>query len=309
VAIGTSTLSPPVQRIASEELELAMAEWNPLTAVVVVLDAQSGHVLAAEARDHGRSDPTLAGRKVYVTGSTLKTFTIGAALEAHTVQPNTIVDCASRRYGKDELFDDVPRGRLTVSDVLAVSSNTGTSRVYDTLGPDRLLLTLRLLHFGEAPGRVPAVSDGASFAAALIAIGETTEATPLQVAGAYAAIFNQGSYVAPSLTVSGAVSERVFSPETAQALVAMLENAVERELGTGKAARIQGARVAGKTGTAPASEGRMVASFVGTVLGHAPTRVVLVEIEAEGRGITGPSAAAPVFARVAQRLTSEAATP
>jgi len=306
-APAASTLDARVQRIASEELERAIAEWEPAAAMAIVLDPKTGHVLAMEGRVGGKDDPSIATNRAYVTGSTLKIFTIGAALEAGTIAENAVVDCTRRTYGTAELYDGVPREKLSLSDVLVTSSNVGASRVYDTLGLEGLLTSLRHFHFDEAPGHLPDVTDGTGMEAAMLAIGESAEASPLQIAAAYAAIWNEGNYVRPTMTAKSQPAERVLRPETARVLAAMLEAAVVSDIGTGKLARIDNARVAGKTGTARIdSEGHLYSSFVGTILDQGPPLVTLVGLEAPKNGGSGPAAAAPLFARIAKRIATEA---
>jgi cell division protein FtsI (penicillin-binding protein 3) len=144
-------------------------------------------------------------------------------------------------------------------------------------------------------------------AGVMATIGESVTASPLQVAAAYAALANGGAYVAPTSTArSGAAPrEQVMKPETARAVVAMLDEAVNGESGTGKLARVDGARVAGKTGTAAwdlpgGGEGRY-ASFVGIVPADAPRYVILVGVEQPRGEGWGGSVAAPAFSRVATR--------
>ena len=222
-------------QIAREEIERAVLEWKPAAAVVVILDAATGSILAVEGRDRGRDDPSVASRQPYVTGSTLKTITIAAALDAGTIGVDDRVDCASRLYGNAKLFDPDDHGTLSVSDVLAVSSNVGTSRVYDTLGLERLMGALHRFHIGDPPSALPAVADGRSMRAAVLAAGELAKATPLQVAAAYAAIVNDGIYLAPMPASMSAkrVPERVLRSDTAQTVVRMLEKNVTSDLGRG----------------------------------------------------------------------------
>jgi cell division protein FtsI (penicillin-binding protein 3) len=143
-----------------------------------------------------------------------------------------------------------------------------------------------------------------------VAEGAMATASPLQVAAAYAALANGGAYAAPTLARRGGAPprEQIVRPETARALVAMLEEVVNSERGTGKLARVAGVRVAGKTGTAdvelPNGEDATYASFVGFVPSTAPRFVILVGV-AHTRHTRedgyGPTLAAPVFARVASR--------
>ena len=302
VHASTSTLVPSMQTIAREELDRAVSEWTPAAAVVVVLDAKTGAVLAMEGRDHGRDAPSLASERAYVTGSTLKTMTFAAALDARTIDVAAWLDCSPRRYGEAQLFDHSEFGSLSLTDALAVSSNVGASRVLDTLGLERLLAALKALHIGDPPGSIPPIADPSGIQAAMLAGGEWAKATPLQVAAAYATILNGGLYVEPTLTRRAQPGVRVFREETARAMSGMLEDIIESNLGTGRLARIEDVRVAGKTGTADLGDEHSYASFVGTVPGWKPGFVVLVGLEAPRDEGTGASAAAPVFARIARRL-------
>jgi cell division protein FtsI (penicillin-binding protein 3) len=141
-----------------------------------------------------------------------------------------------------------------------------------------------------------------------LATGGGMTASPLQLAAAYGALANGGFYVAPTLTRRGgeAPRERVMKKETAHTVVALLEHVVSDEHATGTAARVEGQRVAGKTGTASwkrpdGSEG-IFASFVGIVPSTAPRFVIFVGLEQpQGEEPYGGTAAAPVFSRVATR--------
>ena len=293
----TSTLDPKMQTIAREEIDRAVAEWAPAAAAVVILDPDTGAVLAMEGRDHGRDEPSLASQRAYLAGSTLKTITFAAALDAKTIEPDAWLDCAPRRYGDAQLHDDTEFGSLSLTDALAVSSNVSASRVLDTLGLERLLSALKALHIGDPPGSIPPIADASGIEAAMLAGGEWAKATPLQLAAAYGTIFNGGSYVEPTLTSRARPGVRVFREETARTMTGMLEDIIESNLGTGRLARIEDVRVAGKTGTAD-----RYASFVGTVVGFKPRFVVLVGLEAPRDEGSGPRAAAPVFARIARRI-------
>jgi beta-lactamase regulating signal transducer with metallopeptidase domain len=311
---ATSTIDPRLQRIADEELDRAVAAWQPAAGVVVVLDPATGAILANAGRAGGRVADVAAGR-AYVTGSTLKAVTLAAALEEGVVTPGESFDCenGARAYGPRTLHDAGSNGLLTVPQMLAVSTNVGFSKVFDRLGGDRLGRWLRRFHFGVAPavsgavaGELPARIEDRSFEGATVAIGEAMTASPLQMAAAYASLANDGVYVAPTLSARGsAPREAILRPETARAVIAMLEEAVAGERATGKLARIAGVRVAGKTGTAefPAPGGGKViyASFVGVVPADHPRFVVLVGVESPRGGESGGKVAAPVFAQIASR--------
>lgn len=269
---------------------------------MVIADSDTGAILALEGRDGGRSDPTLASTRAYVTGSTLATLTFAAALDAKTLDVSATLDCSARQYGDARLSDRDEYGSLPVTDALAISSKVGTSRVYDTIGLPRLLAVLKALHVGDPPGALPPIQDPAGIEPALLAVGETAKATPLQMTAAYAALLNGGIYRALSSSSGPRAETRVFQLETAKTMTGMLEDIVMSQLGTAKLAQVEDLRVAGKTGTSAREDGSFFASFIGTVLGGKPRVVVYVGLDAPRNQGTGASSAAPVFARVATRL-------
>jgi cell division protein FtsI (penicillin-binding protein 3) len=186
-----------------------------------------------------------------------------------------------------------------------VSSNIGTSRIFDALGGDHLARTLQRFHFASAPARI--VSG--TFEGVNVAIGEGLTATPLEVIAAYGALAGDGIYHAPTSDRGGSPGERVISSETARAVMALLETAMADPAATGKAARVPGVRVAGKTGTAewtaPDGRKRTYASFVGVADLPTGRVVALVGIEAARDDMSGGSAAAPVFARLVGHLLAK----
>jgi beta-lactamase regulating signal transducer with metallopeptidase domain len=279
---------PALQSAAEAELERAMTEHHASGAIAIVLEAKTGAVLAIATRGDGDA------RAARPPGSTMKPFTFAAALEAGVVEPGARVDCenGARKYGDKTLTDASPHGVLDLGGILAVSSNVCTAKLAEPLG-DRLGESLRRYHFAA-----PAHVDTRSIEGASITSGEGIRASALDVAAAYTAFADEGVYHAPDGSSSG--GERVMSAETARAVMAMLARVVNDADGTGHAARIDGVRVAGKTGTATSrAEGRYYASFVGIVPADAPRLVVLVGVD--GVAGAGGKVAAPVFARIASR--------
>jgi len=309
-APAATALDARIQRIAGEELDRIVAEWSPSRAVAVVLDPRTGEVLAMVGRAGRQRASALASNQAWVTGSTLKTLTVAAALEEHTITLEQRFGCG-RRVISGETFHDgseAPCDTLDAAGVLAKSSNVGTSYIFDTLGSARLTPWLVKLHVGDAPGELPTIEDDKTVRAVEFASGEVAKATPLQMAAAYAAIFNEGFYLTPSFDHRPSVGTRVLKEDTARTLVQMLEGAVSGD-GTGKGARIAGARVAGKTGTADATDetGADVcyASFVGSVLDREPRFVALVGLELPQGKATGATAAAPAWGKLASRILSD----
>jgi beta-lactamase regulating signal transducer with metallopeptidase domain len=303
-----------IQRAADDEIAAIATEWSPELATIVVLDPATGEVLANAGRSAGKA-ADVASTVAMPPGSTVKPITIAAALEVHAITVDQKFECSPdpRMYGDKAFHDHDTYGTLDVAHLLAVSSNIGTSRIFDALGGDNLALWLHRFHFGETPG-IPGATTGAfpahivtgSFEGAALATGMRMTATPLQMIAAYGVIAGDGLYHAPTLDRGGSAPERLVSSETASSVMALLETAVVDETATGKAARVDGVHVAGKTGTSEwtAADGRdrTYASFIGVA--DLPSRriVALVGIQAARDDLSGGEAAAPVFARLVKSI-------
>ena len=282
------TADAELQRFVESELAKAVAEHSASGAVAIVLDAKTGAPLALASR--GDLDPR-AGR---TPGSTIKPFTVAAALEAGTIDVNTKVDCenGARRYGTRTLRDAVPNQVLDLGRVLAVSSNVCTAKIAEPLG-DLLGQSLRRYRISA-----PANIDTHTIEGASIASGEGLLVSPLELASAYTALAGDGVFHAPS-----GDGVRVMREDTARAVRQLLERVVVDPAGTGHAARVDGMRVGGKTGTTRSRPGKEnhYASFVGVAPVEEPRVVILVGLD----GVTGSGGkvAAPVFSAIAARAT------
>jgi beta-lactamase regulating signal transducer with metallopeptidase domain len=303
-----------IQRVADEEVATLEASLSPELATIVVLDPATGEILANAGRSAGKA-ADVATTTAIVPGSTLKPVTIAAALELHAIKVDQKFECGPdpRMYGDKALHDAHATGTLDLAHLLAVSSNIGTSHIFDALGGDNLAMWLHRFHFGETPsvpgaatGTFPAHIGNGTYEGAVVALGEGLTATPLQMAAAYGAIASDGVYHAPTLERGGSTAERLVSSETAKSVMALLEAAVTDESATGKDARVEGVHVAGKTGTAqwtaPDGHDRTYASFIG--IADLPSRriVALVGIQTPRDDVYGGKDAAPVFARLVSRL-------
>jgi beta-lactamase regulating signal transducer with metallopeptidase domain len=285
-AVTIAPTDPALQAAAGAELATAMTAQHATGAIAIVLDARTGAPLAIATRGDGDA------RAQRIPGSTMKPFTIAAALEAGVVTPDTKLDCehGTRTYGDRTLVDASPNEVLDVGGALAVSSNVCTAKLAEPLG-DRLGDALRRYHFA-APSHI----DTRSFEGAAISAGEGLRASALELATAYTAFADGGVLHVPG-DAPGNSGDRVMSAGTARAVMTMLERVVDGADGTGHAARIDGVRVAGKTGTAGTVAGHNYASFVGIVPADAPRFVVLVAFD--GVAGAGGEVAAPVFAKIA----------
>jgi beta-lactamase regulating signal transducer with metallopeptidase domain len=281
----TSTIDAALQTFAEAELDRALTTHRATGAIAIVLDAKTGTPLAIASRGDGNP------RAIRAPGSTIKPFTIAAALEAGTVDPTTKLDCenGTRSYGTRTLRDQSANGMLDLGGILAVSSNVCIAKLAEPLG-DGLGESFRRYRL-SAPARI----DTRSFEGASIANGEGLQLSALDVASAYTAFANAGIHHAPDGT-----GMRMMRDTTARAVLDIMERVTVDPRGTGHAARIDGIRVAGKTGTArtPGTD-TYYASFVGIAPSDAPRVIVLVGFE--GVTTSGGKVAAPVFSTIATR--------
>jgi len=304
-----------IQRAADQEIAAIATEWSPELATIVVLDPATGEILANAGQSAGKP-ADVATTVAMAPGSTMKPITIAAALELHAITVDQKFDCSPdpRMYGDKALHGGRAEGALDVAHLLAVSSNVGSSHIFDALGGDNFALWLHRFHFGETPG-IPGAATGAfpqhivtgSIEGASVAMGDGgMTASPLQMIAAYGAIAGAGVYHAPTLDRGGSTPERLFSAETASSVMGLLETVVVDETGTGTAARVDGIHVAGKTGTAqwtaPDGRDRTYASFIGVA--DLPSRriVALVGIQASRDDMYSGNSAAPAFARLVKRI-------
>ncbi len=276
-----------LQLFLEQQLDAAIETHQGTGAVAIVLDAKTGKPLAIASRGE------LDARVPRIPGSTVKPFAFAAALEAGTVDASSKIDCENgvKTYGNRTLRDPSPNGTLDLGTILAVSSNVCTAKLAEPLG-DLLGQSLRRYRLA-APERV----DTRTFEGAAVAFGEGISVSPLELASAYTALANDGIHHA-----SNGDGVRVMREDTAHTVLGLMERVVIDPRGTGHAARLEGIRIAGKTGTARSKPGsdRHYASFVGIAPANAPRFVILVGVD----GVTsaGGKVAAPVFATIATRV-------
>jgi len=293
-AASLAAVDPRLQAITDDEARRVHGEWGAERVVILVLDPRTGALLASSDDAPG---------KPVVPGSTLKPLAVASALDAELITPEQRFDCGngSRTYDDSRVLRDAGQyGSLDASEILAVSSNIGLSRIFDVLGGERLGDGLRRFHVG-APPHIPS----ATLKGAVIAIGQGSTTTPLALASAYGVFANDGLF-----SGAGIQPERVLKASTAKTMRAMLEGVVNAERGTGRAAAVAGARVGGKTGTSDpdccveAEGSGSFASFVGIVPIDAPRWVIYVGVGKPNKEGSGGTIAAPAFSRVATRALS-----
>ncbi|MFW7415852.1 peptidoglycan D,D-transpeptidase FtsI family protein, partial [Demequina sp. SO4-18] len=331
------TLDRDIQFYAQQALEEALAANGGSQAIALVQDAKSGEFLAIA--DSGAVDPNDPGatpasargsravQDIFEPGSTAKVVTMAAALEEGVATPTSRY-IAPYQYTTDnnQTFKDATRHedqKLTLSGVLVNSSNTGTVQVGEDLTEAQRYHYLEAFGFGSPtnvglPTEVGGILhpwqqwDGRTKWAVLY--GQGVAGTALQTSQAFQTIANGGVRVQPSVvkgyeTADGQFIERereeptrVVSEQTADQVMLMLEDVTES--GTGGLAKIDGYRVAGKTGTAEAADEngqltRLVSSFVGVAPADDPRIVVSVFVWDPKSSIWGGEVAAPVFKDVA----------
>jgi cell division protein FtsI (penicillin-binding protein 3) len=228
----------------------------------------------------------------------------------------------------DHTYSDSHPGNLTVTDVLAKSSNVGTIKIAQLLGEERLDEYLRRFGFGrdtglglphEENGQVPPLDDWSGTSIGSIPLGQGISVTAMQMLFAYNVIANDGVYVPPALVAATRDSEgerhetppgasrRVVSPTTAEQMRAMLTEVIDH--GTGTAAAIDGYDAAGKTGTArkpqegggyqdAAGNYHYISTFAGFLPADDPKLSVIVVIDEPTTSPYAATVAAPAFAEI-----------
>jgi cell division protein FtsI/penicillin-binding protein 2 len=325
------TLDHTLQAKVESVLQHTVAQWHALDGTAIVLDPQTGGVLAMavapgfDANAFGQaSDAMQRNRAVtdtYEPGSTFKVVTYGAALSDGVVNPTTSFTLPPSIDVADRTIDEAeprPTETMSVSEMLARSSNVGTVMLAQLLGSKRLASWINRFGFGHATGiDFPGESGGivlpldhwSGSTIGNVPIGQGIAVTPIQMAALYGAIANKGVWVQPHIVdhIRGVRAKRpkqhrVLTPGISKELISMLQGVVSSE-GTGEEAAVPGYLVAGKTGTAAKpdpqhggySDTKYVASFVGIVPASAPRLVVLVSINEPQGQIFGGLVAAPAF--------------
>ncbi|MCP9485324.1 MAG: penicillin-binding protein 2 [Gaiellaceae bacterium MAG52_C11] len=327
------TLDSRIQAHAESVLRDSVREARALGGTAIVLDPATGAVLAmatAPSFDANRFAAVAPARRrnravtdTYEPGSTFKVVSIAAALAEGIVTPRTAFKLDDSIQVADRIIREHaprPTQRMTVSRIIAESSNIGTITIAQRLGEAGLKKWIDRFGFGtatgvdvagESMGILPGYWSGSTIGN--VPIGQGIAVTGLQMAAVYAAIANGGVWRRPHLVARVGADpyrpspgRRVISPVVSAQMMAMLRGVVDAEGGTGTAASVPGYTVAGKTGTAAKpdrggySTSKYVASFVGVVPAKRPRLVVLVSIDEPRTAIWGGVVAAPAFSRIAQ---------
>ncbi|HET7824632.1 MAG TPA: penicillin-binding protein [Anaeromyxobacter sp.] len=333
------TLDQGLQLTAERAVARAVASARAAAGMAVALDPRTGEVLALagwpsfnpNALRRGAEMRNRAVADAFEPGSTMKTFAIAGALDAGVLRPRDPIDCGNGTLaiGAHVIHDHEALGWAGPSRILSASSNVGAAKIAARLGKRGLHDALLAFGFGERTGvDLPGEARGqvpfprADLALATQAFGQGMSATALQVTVAMGAIANGGLLVRPALVkrvVDGATGEvldaseptvvrRVVSEDVAATVSRWLVGVVEDAHGTGKRARLDGWRAAGKTGTAQKADlvsggysaDKRFSSFVGFAPAEAPRIVIGVFVDEPKDEIFGGEIAAPAFREIAE---------
>ncbi|MFM7000749.1 MAG: peptidoglycan D,D-transpeptidase FtsI family protein [Limnohabitans sp.] len=319
-----------VQFFAYQKLREAVEENKAKAGSVVVLDAQTGEVLALANYPSYSPDKriNLSGEQLrnraltdtFEPGSTMKPFTVSLALEKGIVKPETPIQTAPGHITitGSTISDAHPHGMLTVNEVIQKSSNVGTVKMAMQLQPREMWEIFTQVGLGQKPqlpfpgitgGRVRPYKTWRPIEQATMSYGYGISASLFQVARAYTMFARDGEVVPATLMKADhqVVGTRVISMETARAMRKMLQMAAGPG-GTGPKAQTMGYSVGGKSGTAHKQEGKGYASkkyrgfFVGLAPIEAPRIIVAVMIDEPNNGKHfGGDVAAPVFSQTVQQ--------
>lgn len=316
-----------VQYLAHRELKRAVMEHGARGGSLVVLDIRTGEVMAMASqpafnpnnRDQLRSNlyRNRAATDLFEPGSTMKPFTIAAALATGQFKPDTPVDARTGmlRISNHTIRDIHDYGLLDVTGVIRKSSNVGAGKIALAIGPQPVFELFRALGFGQATGSgfpgegtglLPNYQNWSELELATIAFGYGLSSTTLQLAHAYS-VFGSGGVLKPVSLIrvdTDVPGTQVMDPAIADTVLGMLETVVTAQ-GTALRAAVRGYRVAGKTGTVHKSEAggyaerRYLSLFAGIVPVGNPRLVAVVVIDEPNEGVHyGGLVAAPVFAEV-----------
>jgi len=324
------SIDSKVQFFAYQRIRDAVKEHKAKAGSVVVLDAQSGEVLAlANYPSYNPGDRrNLSGAQlrnraltdIFEPGSTMKPFIAAWALETRRVRPNTVIQTAPGRITITgaTIRDSHPHGALTVAEVIQKSSNVGTVKMAMQMQPREMWELFSQLGFGQKPqlqfpgavtGRLRPYKSWRPIEQATMSYGYGLSSSLFQLARAYTVFAHDGAVIPATIVKNPepAVGMRVVSPKTAQQVREMLQMAAGPG-GTGPKAQAIGYSVGGKSGTAYKQEGKGYADkkyrswFVGMSPISDPRIIVAVMVDEPSAGqYYGGAVAAPVFSEVVQQ--------
>jgi penicillin-binding protein 2 len=339
------TIDEKIQYIAERELEQAIKDTHAIAGTVIVENPRTGEILALANRPNFNpnvkkeiKNEALKNRAVsdiYEPGSTFKLVTIAGALEEKLTRPEEMFDCqmGSIVINGMRIRDSKKHGVLSVTDVLAESSDVGSVKIALRLGEDRFYKYIRAFGFGqqtgielpgETRGMTKPVNRWSKVSIGAISIGQEIGVSAVQLAAMVSTFANDGVWVAPRIVATTTAplntpqtvafhpqqERRVISSLTAAKMRQMMQRVVLSPHGTGRRAILEGYTSAGKTGTGQKvdpstgvySRTKYVASFAGFAPINNPAVTVAVILDSPVGLHQGGQVSAPVFQRIAQQV-------
>jgi cell division protein FtsI (penicillin-binding protein 3) len=331
------SIDASLQYSVEEALHESIETTGSDSGMVMVMDSSTGEILALAQAPHRRGvKKVTALSDGYEPGSTMKPLMLASAINKGAVK---VTDGLFGHYGKfkiqgrtiSEAEAHEKFGYISMKKMIEVSSNVVAAELALKLGAERTVQGLRELGFGsktgigfpgEISGWMPSNPKGIRpLTLATIGFGQSVMVTPIQMIRAYAALSNGGYLVEPTLLKRKEKEEirksAILKPGTVKDVTEALVGVTEGEKGTGQKARLEGFRVAGKTGTAQTvdsktkrySTSRHIASFIGYPVGVKQPIVVLTLLDGP-RGIYyAGSTAAPLFSKVLSKVVGRFSIP
>ncbi|MEM5432565.1 penicillin-binding protein 2 [Cupriavidus oxalaticus] len=320
------SIDAKIQYLAYNELKAVVDKHKAKAASAVVLDAQTGEVLAlANWPTYNPNDRTrLSGEQLrnrvltdtFEPGSMMKPITVGLALQLKRVTPSTVITTTGKYQFEGATITDTHNyGALTVTGVIQKSSNIGTTKIAMLMKPHEMWDMYTSIGLGQAPkigfpgavaGRVRPFKSWRPIEQATMSYGYGLSVSLFQMAHAYTIFAHDGELIPVTMfrTNGPATGERILSPQVARDVRAMMET-VTAPGGTAPEAQVMGYRVGGKTGTAYKHEGRGYnrskyrASFIGLAPMSNPRIIVAVSVDEPTAGSHyGGLVAGPAFAAI-----------
>jgi cell division protein FtsI (penicillin-binding protein 3) len=339
------TIDEKIQYVAERELAAGIAKTHAVAGTIVIQNPNTGEILAlanwpkfnpnspGEVRPEARMNRAVSA--IYEPGSTFKLITLAAALDQNLTRPDEVFDCENGAVtlSGHKIHDHKRFGMLTVSDILAQSSDVGSIKIALRLGAPKFYEYIRAFGFGqqtgielpwESKGMLGKLSTWSGISIGAISMGQEIGVTPIQLVTAVSAIANGGYLHKPyiiseirkgdQLLLSSDAQQpeprQVLRPETSATIRRLMEGVILSAHGTGKTARLDGWTAAGKTGTAQKidpntgrySRTQYIASFTGFAPINNPAVTILVSLDSPVGEHEGGQVSAPIFKRVAEQV-------
>ena len=330
------TIDETIQYIAERALDEAFEKYHAHGASIIVMNPKTGEILALANRPtydlenfrnsipEQKTDRAIVN--VYEPGSVFKIVTLSAALEEGIAKETDVFFCENGAYkvGNHILHDHHPYGNLTLKQVIEESSNICTTKIAQKMGPQTFYKYAKRYRFGmktgidivgEVSGLLKDPSQWSSTSIGAIPIGQEVTVTPLQLVAAISSIADGGVYMKPHVVkyildnheelikeYQPQVVDRVISSDTARRVKDVLVGVVQE--GTGRLARVDGLKIAGKTGTAQKvvdgrySRSHFCATFIGFAPADDPQLAMVVTFDDPRGSHYGGTVSAPVFKKV-----------